>query len=227
MMRGKLIVIEGNDCTGKETQSRLLKERLESEGIPVFTMAFPRYDTPTGRIIGGPLLGKSYICDSYFENPGEVPPKVASLYYSADRLYNRGEILENLNNGVHVILDRYTTSNMGHQAGKLESKQERDEMFEYFEHLEYDMLELPRPDGVILLHMPYENTLELKKDRSEAPDKVENDEKYLRNAESAYLEMKEKYGFKYVPCTESKKIRAISDINDDVYRFAKEIIDGK
>lgn len=226
-LKGKLIVIEGNDCTGKETQCKLLIDRLIKEGYETFTMSFPRYDTPTGKIVGGPLLGKSYICESFFEDPANVPPKVASLYYSADRLYHKEEIMKNLNDGKIVVLDRYTTSNMGHQGGKLKTKEERSSMFEYFARLEYDLLELPKPDGVILLHMPYENALELKKKRAETPDKVEIDEDYLRHAESAYLEMKDKYDFKYVICANDGKTRAIEDIGEDVYKYAKEIIDGK
>ena len=62
MQRGKLILIEGTDCSGKETQSKLLIDYLKSNGIDVVRMAFPAYDSPTGKIVGGPYLGKSYIC---------------------------------------------------------------------------------------------------------------------------------------------------------------------
>ena len=55
-MRGKLIVIEGTDCSGKETQSKLLIEHLRRDGIHVEYQSFPMYDTPTGRIVGGPYL---------------------------------------------------------------------------------------------------------------------------------------------------------------------------
>ena len=106
-MKGKLIVIEGTDCSGKETQCRRLIERLKSDNIEVFEMPFPRYDTPTGRIIGGPLLGKPAICDTYFDYPSEVDGKVASLYYAADRYYNCKPIIDNLEEGITVILDRY------------------------------------------------------------------------------------------------------------------------
>ena len=64
---GKIILIEGTDCSGKETQSNLLMEKLKSEGLKVDKLAFPDYDSPTGKIIGGPYLGKSYICQSWFD----------------------------------------------------------------------------------------------------------------------------------------------------------------
>ena len=68
MDRGKIIVIEGTDCSGKETQTKLLKNRLLSEGIKVDSNCFPRYDTTTGKIIGLPLLGKSYLADELIDN---------------------------------------------------------------------------------------------------------------------------------------------------------------
>ncbi len=62
-MKGKLIVVEGTDCSGKETQTRLLTERLQKENIKVARLSFPMYDTPTGKIIGACLLGKPGMCD--------------------------------------------------------------------------------------------------------------------------------------------------------------------
>ena len=56
MSRGKLIVIEGTDCSGKETQAKMLLNRLKNDGIKIEERAFPMYDTPTGIIIGGALL---------------------------------------------------------------------------------------------------------------------------------------------------------------------------
>lgn len=226
-MKGKLIVIEGNDCSGKETQCKLLIEKLNKEGYETFNMAFPRYDTPTGAIVGGPLLGKKYICDSFFEDAASVPPKVAGLYYSADRLYHTPEIKKNLEEGKIVVLDRYTTSNMGHQGGKMATPEERREIFEFYDKLEFDMLGLARPDGYILLHMPYENVCELRGVRPENADDVEGNAEYLKHAELAYLEMKDLYGFNYVPCAKDGKVRPIEEISEDVYKFAKEIIDGK
>ena len=55
---GKLIIVEGTDCSGKETQTRLLVDRFEKENIKVKRLSFPMYDTPTGKIIGACLLGK-------------------------------------------------------------------------------------------------------------------------------------------------------------------------
>lgn len=226
-MRGKLIVIEGTDCSGKETQCKLLLKRLKNDGVDAFTMPFPRYDTPTGRIIGGPFLGKPSICESYFgDEASTVNSEVASLYYAADRLYNINPIIENLNNGVNVILDRYTTSNMAFQGGKMKSDSERMRVFKFIETLEYDLLKLPKPDAVVFLHMPYEQACILKAKRVEVPDVVESSEDYLRQGENAYLELAKLYGFQTIKCVKDGKIREIEDINDELYEKVKMIING-
>ena len=86
----KIIVIEGTDCSGKETQSKLLLKRLNEENISTEYITFPNYESPTGKIVGGPYLGKESISNGYFEEgAANVDPKVASLYYAADRLYNK------------------------------------------------------------------------------------------------------------------------------------------
>ncbi|MDD4282455.1 MAG: deoxynucleoside kinase [Bacilli bacterium] len=222
-MLGKLIVIEGTDCSGKETQTNLLIKKLENKKIPIIKFDFPNYNSPTGKIIGGPYLGKEYMGTSWFlEGASNVEPKVASLYFAADRLYNIKKITDMLQKGTNVILDRYTYSNMGHQAGKLENAQERLEMYEWIEKLEFKALGLPIPDIAIFLHLPYDHALILKQNRKEKPDGHENDECHLRNAEKAYIEIAEKYSFKTIKCYEDNNIRAIDEINEELYNYIIE-----
>ena len=93
-MKGKIIVIEGTDCSGKETQSKKLEEYLKQSGKKCKSFYFPNYESPTGKIVGGPYLGKDYICDGWFDEGAiNVDPKVASLYYAADRKYNESSAL--------------------------------------------------------------------------------------------------------------------------------------
>ena len=130
-MKGKIIVIEGTDCSGKETQSKLLEKHLNDHGIPCIRMSFPAYDTPTGKIVGGPYLGKQEICDTYFdEESASVDPYISCLYYAADRKYNLPKIMKYLKQGFIVLLDRYTTSNMAHQGGKILDDDERFHMYQ-------------------------------------------------------------------------------------------------
>ena len=219
-MKGKLIVIEGTDCSGKETQSNLLIEKLKKESIRIEKFSFPNYSSPTGKIIGGPYLGKKYICDGWFpEGAPNVDPKVSALFYAADRLYNIDKINFLLENGVNVILDRYVFSNMAHQGGKIEDEKERNEMYEWLENLEFNLLNLPKPDIGVFLHMPFECSLELKKNRDEELDQNELDKNHLINAEKAYKEVAKKYDFYTIECNEKERIKTIEEINEDLYNY--------
>ena len=225
MKKGKLIVIEGTDCSGKGTQSEMLYQKLVSDDYKVYKTSFPMYDTPTGKIVGGPYLGKESITHGWFpEGANNVPAKVASLYYAADRLYNIDKINEHLNKGEFVILDRYTTSNMGHQAGKIKNRKERIEMFKWLEKLEYELLELPKPDVKIFLHMPYEYSKNLQSKRVEL-DQHEKSKENIVNAEKAYLELSEIYDFITIDCINNNAIRSIEEIFEELYKIVIEQID--
>ncbi len=219
-MRGKLIVIEGTDCSGKETQTNLVIEKLLSDGVEIEKFTFPNYDSPTGKIIGGPYLGKEYIGKGWFqEGASNVDPKVASLYFAADRRYNIPLINKYLDSGKNIILDRYVFSNMAHQGGKLKEQDSRQALYKWIEDLEFSLLELPKPDIGIFLHMPYEGACILKKDRVEKADQHESSEEHLRNAELAYIEIANKYNFKTIECMTDNKIKSIEDINEEVYQY--------
>ncbi len=224
-MAGKLIAIEGTDCSGKETQTNMLIAKLREEGIQVQNFSFPNYNSPTGRIIGGDYLGKDYIGPSIFkEGPTSVDPKVASLYYAADRKYNIDKILFLLENDYNIILDRYIYSNMAHQGGKIENEKERISMYSFLEKLEFDLLELPKPDITIFLHMPLEVSEKLKEGRNEAPDGHEKDKNHLKMAEKSYLELAERYGFETIECAENGMPLSREEINKKVYTKVKKIL---
>ena len=218
---GKLILIEGTDCSGKETQSKLLKNKIEKDNKTCVYFSFPNYDSPTGKIVGGPYLGKEEISHSYFsEGAVNVNPKVASLYFAADRLYNLETLKKLLKENDYVILDRYTYSNMAHQGGKEKNKTKRCEIYDFIYELEFNLLNLIKPDLVIFLHMPLKYAIELRKNR-ESLDEHEKSINHLKMAETSYLELKDKYNFKYVSCIKNNKIRSIDDINEEIYNLIR------
>lgn len=227
MSRGKIIVIEGTDCSGKETQTKRLVERLKKEGKKVFLMDFPQYETPTGRIVGGPFLGKSYICEGWFpETAPKVDPLVGICYYAADRRYHVNTILKHLEKGEIVILDRYTFSSMAHQGGKCKTKEEKMKIFKKIETLEFEVLELPRPDAVLFLYMPQEYALKLKESRAvaETLDQNESDLEHLKAAEETYLLMTEMFGFHKIDCVANQATRSIDEIHESVYQTVVDLI---
>lgn len=224
MTNGKLIVIAGTDCSGKETQTKKLIDRLNIEGYDVATMSFPQYNTPTGKIVGGPCLGKDYICDSYFDNFANVEPKVACHYYAADRLAAKEEMIFELETGTTLILDRYVSANMGHQGGKLDTEFERKEMYDWIHKLEYGLNGIPRPHMTIFLYMPGEYAKVLKQGREEGMDAHERDENHLQNAENAYIELAKIYNWEQVNCVEDGNILTPDEIHEKVYKKVRKLL---
>lgn len=214
MDKGKFIVIEGCDCSGKETQSKLIEKKLSQMGHKCLRLSFPMYDTPTGKIIEESYLGKNG--KGYFkEGSPNVDPYIAALYYAADRKYNINKIQKYYEEGYYIILDRYTTSNMAFQGSKILDKEQRFYMYQWIDKLEFWLLKLPKPDQTILLYMPIENVLELEKERKSLDDN-EKDSDYLKRSLEAYVELSELYGWDRVDCVKEGKLRTIDEINEDI-----------
>ena len=234
MKRAKILVIEGTDGSGKETQSKKLFEYLNGKGFKVKSYSFPIYNSPTGKIVGGPYLGKEEICKTYFEETSaSVDPLVSSLYYAADRRYNfLKEIEEEIYKNDIIILDRYIMSNMGHQAGKATNKKDRDKILKFIEVLEFDLCELPRPDKVIFLHMPFEAAKELRKTRVSG-DGNENSESHLKQAEKNYVEIAKYYNWDYINCLKTKKyndisnIKTVDEISEEIIKLTNTLLNEK
>lgn len=220
---GKIIVIEGTDCSGKETQTKLLKEYLLKNNMKVANFCYPQYNTPTGRIIAGPLLGKPEYGETWFSDYGSLDGKVVSLYFAADRRESLPVLNELLNNNDIVIIDRYVYSNMGHQGSRLDTFEERKEMYKFLETLEFDLLELPRPDLVIFLYLPYSYGEELKKNRVETLDEAEKSQTHQIKSERTYLELTELYGFEKIDCFTNGTVKTREEINKEVISHVKKL----
>ena len=224
----KIIVIEGTDGSGKETQSKKLEAHYITEGYKVKRYSFPVYESATGKIVGGPFLGKPEIMDTFFEETSsKVDPLVSSLYYAADRRYNfLKQIEKDLEEQDIVILDRYTTSNMGFQVAKAKTEEQREKILRFLDILEYDLCELPRPDLVLFLHMPLEAATELRKGR-EFSDGNEADLEYQRHSEETYLYLCDKCNWKYVNCINGtyksiEDIKSIDTISEEIINMVNE-----
>ena len=148
-----------------------------------------------------------------------TPAPVSLNFNIATVIYNINIINEDLNNGNDVILDRYVYSNLAHQGGKIKSKKERLEMYEWLEKLEFELLSLPHADIKVFLHMPYEVSCILKKDRQEKPDQHEAAKEHLLMAESAYKEIADMYDFKTIECNIGNKPKKIEEINEELFNY--------
>lgn len=229
---GKLIVIEGIDGSGKETQSTMLKERLTQEGHPWYGINFPQYGS------GSSFFVRQYLGGVYGSKAQALSAKQASYCYAMDRFHTfrtNEELRQALSDETKsVILDRYTTSNIIFQAAKLETI---DEMFEYIDwecNLEYVDLGLPVPDLVIMPHVEIEKNIEMltKRDieanankNNMKTDIHERDFDYLRRVSAASEIIAKKLDFKVIDCMNSAgELRTREDIHEEIYGEVKKLI---
>lgn len=221
-MKGTLIVLEGIDGSGKETQASLLEKKLKEKGREVMHISFPDYKSPSSALV------KMYLNGDFGKNPEDVNPYAASLFYAVDRFASyRMKWKDFYQKGGIIIADRYTTSNMVHQMTKYEDKKARKDFLSWLEKTEYEELELPVPDLVILLDIPLRVSENLVKERARQGGSMDIHEQhldYLRKCHDAYQELVNLYGWKRIPCTEEGKLRTIEDIGKDVEKAAAEVI---
>ena len=123
---GKLVIIEGTDGSGKQTQSQLLNERLYNEGIKVKKISFPDYDSPSSSLV------KMYLNGDFGKDAQSVNAYAASSFYGVDRYASfKTKWAKEYENGYVIISDRYTTSNIVHQASKIDDFEIQREFKEY------------------------------------------------------------------------------------------------
>lgn len=192
MRKGKLVVIEGIDGTGKKTQFDLLKQKLVQNGYSVAEADFPRCNHRSSQGVRDYLGGE-------FGDSKNIDPFAASLAYAWDRYHavhsqkekpNLGDLLRTAD---ILISNRYTQSNIGHQASKINSSQGRQEFIQWLLELEYKHLQIPKPDLVLLLNMPPEVSWNLKQKQliveGRQADAHENDREGLKRSHWAYMEV--------------------------------------
>lgn len=223
MPKGKLIVLEGIDGSGKSSQYKLLCERMKSDGIDYNHIVFPRYWEPSCALINLYLQGK------FGSDPNDVNAYTASTFYAVDRFASyRDDWGEKYENGALIISDRYTSSNAVHQGSKL-PEGELPAFFTWLADLEYDKMELPRPDLVIYLDVDIDTSLARMKRRQDATDtKADIHERNvgyltrcLRTADIAA----DYFGWTRIKQKVGDVERSMEDINDEIYSAVRAVLD--
>ena len=216
-----LIAIEGIDGSGKGTQASALAARINDSGVNTLTLRFPQYDeTLFGREVGRYLNGD-------FGNLDAVHPKFSSLLYALDRFQAVERINSAVAKGTVVICDRYTGSNIAHQAARV-SAQERDAMVGWIRLVEEEILHIPKPDLVLFLDVEVKRSQELvaKKPKRSYTDRThdlhEESVDHLQTALENFRELAIRFGWKKVICnSEDGNMRSPDNICDELYREYK------
>lgn len=212
----RFIVIDGTDGSGKKTQAELLVARMRREGLPVHPASFPRYGNPSAYFVEKFLRGG-------YGPAAESLGKRASLFYALDRFDAAPGIRETLGSGTHVVTDRYVASNMGHQGSFMKDRAQRDAYFAWNDEIEHGILGIPRPDLNLVLHVPADIAIDLKrqagaKDGKPGLDIVEGDIEYLRSGEECYLDIAARFpGFRLIECMDGNRLRSKEEIHGLVW----------
>lgn len=225
-MKGKLFVIDsGSDGSGKATQSEMLYNRLLVEGYPVRKVDFPNYKSDSSALV------KMYLKGMFGQDAESVNPYAASLFYTVDRCASYlSEWKDFYENGGIVIADRYTTSNMIHQAVKITDETEREKYLNWLLDLEFEKCTLPKPDQVFFLDVPIPFSLQLirerqsKMDQSNTKDIHESNYDYLQKCYQHACHLAERFGWIRIPCVNGNQMRPIEEINEEIYQRVKKII---
>ena len=138
-----LIAIEGVDGAGKRTLTDGLRTVFESQQKSVATLAFPRYKHSITADLAAEALhgGHGDLADSVY---------AMAVLFALDRADARDEIAHLTGANDVVILDRYVASNAAYSAARLHQGVDGD-VVAWVRDLEYDRLELPKPDWQVLL----------------------------------------------------------------------------
>lgn len=220
MSKGKLIVLEGLDGSGKATQAKLLAEHLAAQGVPVQKITFPDYASDSSALV------KMYLAGQFGQHPDDVNAYAASSFYAVDRYASYktswGSFYEQ---GGVIIADRYTTSNAVHQCSKLPPEQWESFLGWLFDY-EFHLLGLPAPDEVIYLQVDPAVSQKLMTDRyhgdESRKDVHEKDIEYLARSRRAAEYCAEHLGWATVHCTENGAMRTIEDIQAEVRALAEK-----
>ena len=181
-----LIAIEGVDGAGKRTLSEGLRRTVETAGMSVATLDFPRY----GRSVTADIAAEAL--------HGEHGDLASSVYamatlFALDRAAAVAEIDELCRNYDVVILDRYVASNAAYSAARLR-QEATGPAVAWVHQLEYQRLRLPPPDWQVLLAVSAELARQRARSRARsepgrARDSYERDDELQRRTGAVYAEL--------------------------------------
>lgn len=217
-MKGKLFVIEGLDGSGKQTQTEMLYERLVREGRAVMHVAYPNYKSESSSLV------KMYLRGDFGDKPGDVDAYISSTFFAADRYASYKTEYETFyKNGGIVLADRYTTSNMVHQAGKITDPEEKIKYLDWLWDLEFRLYGIPVPDAVFFLDVEPVIGEKLMAERLNkftnemTKDIHERDHEYLMDSYANALWVSQRYGWERIECVTEEGLLPKETIHEMLY----------
>lgn len=216
MNRGRLIVIDGIDGSGKTTQVELLKEYLASQGLALEVISFPRY----GENVYAELVSRYLVGE--FGGIGEINPYFLALAFAGDRALSGPQIKEWLEDGKLVVANRYVSASKAHLGASLPDEK-RQEFFYWLDQLEYETNRIPKEDLTILLNVdPQVGQKNVA--GGDQPDIHEDSLRHLEEASKIYLFLaKSEANWYVVDCMKGEKMKSPEDIYRDIQNILEKV----
>ncbi len=225
-LNGKIIAIEGTDGSGKQTQAKLLMQKLKENGYDVYSTSFPNYSNDSSAAV------KMYLGGQIGESPNDVSAKAASIFFAVDRYITYKKEIEQLYREKEKVLvfDRYTASNIIHQGAKLMTQSgvnyEKLKRFIFWlNSLEHEDLQIPKADITIYLNVPFNNAKQLRRNRlnkinnSCKQDIHESNDSYLENCEITGLAAAQLLDWDIIECIDDGIMRNADDISEEIWNI--------
>ena len=218
--KGKLVVIDGLDGSGKTTQFELIQGKLIREKVTA--ISFPDYDQPSSALV------KRYLSGEFSSSVDGVNAYAASSFYAVDRYASYKKFWEsNYKSGDLILASRYVSSNIIHQMVKLPHN-EWDIYLDWLYDYEFVKLGLPIPNKVIFLDMPIEISQSLMTSRyngdNTKKDIHEKDVEYLFNCREAALYAADKLNWNIIKCSDGVNPYDIDKINNEIIDVIFEVL---
>jgi dTMP kinase len=214
--RGKFIVIEGIDGSGKRTQIEMLARALAEKKIATAQIGFPNYDGFFGKLVGQFLNGDFGALEA-------VDPHFSAMLYAGDRLQAAPGIRRDLEAGNILLADRYVASNLAHQGSRVPANK-RDEFLTWLKRLEYEVYALPQEDLVIYLRMKPADAQRLVGEKGKREytalrrDLQESDIEHLATASEVYDQLARQPNWLTIECHDAaaNALRSPEDIHKEI-----------
>jgi dTMP kinase len=214
--RGKFIVFEGIDGSGKRTQLEKLARAFSTRGIPFSQITFPNYNGFFGKLVARFLNGE-------FGPLASVDPHFSALLYAGDRRESKPALESALASGKVLLADRYIGSNLAHQGARV-PRSSRAEFLQWLRQLEYEIYALPAEDLVIYLRLPVAEAYRLVEQKAprdytdKKRDLQESDIAHLEAAAQVYDQLAPQPHWVQIECADrsSRALRSPDDIHREI-----------
>ncbi|MDD4250588.1 MAG: hypothetical protein PHX27_00150 [Candidatus ainarchaeum sp.] len=221
-MRGKLIVLEGTDSSGKTTQYNKLIERLESDGKEIVRYHFPKHGNLFGEVVDDYLMGK-------FGRKEDLSPEFIAMLYMTDFYNSKKEMELVLDQGKHIILSRFFSSTLTYQVA-LTPSDKKEIVWNWITKV-CDLL--PKPDLTLVLTVDPEISKKLLDNPNNADaykkgaikDQHEDDFEFQKNVFKEYARNIDLLGWKKIDCVKNNSLMSIDEIHEKIYSIVKNIFD--